>query len=237
MTSPSAALFDLYGTLADVTIDEHSRLVWQGLADWLRHRFGHDADPSKLHDSFFEILANQVQVSGEGFALTQALTQLLGPIASEQIVQDLASEFRRLSTTSLKERDYVRPLLASLRAADFRLALVSNTEALFTNHDLNVLGLRPLFDVVVLSSSVGFAKPDPRILTYALRELKISPNHAVFIGDSLDTDIRGASAAGVRAVLLRDQAPEFELDENVVIVQPGLESIREAILKTSMATL
>ena len=45
-------------------------------------------------------------------------------------------------------------------------------------------------------------KPEPHLFTEAARRLAIAPERLVMIGDSLDTDIAGARAAGIPAALL-----------------------------------
>ena len=50
--------------------------------------------------------------------------------------------------------------------------------------DIAVLGLTEAFDVVVNSSAIGIAKPDPDIFRYALEQLDARPDEAVFIDDT-----------------------------------------------------
>ena len=52
------------------------------------------------------------------------------------------------------------------------------------------------------------AKPDPEIFARALERLGgIDPGQALHVGDDLDTDVRGAQAAGIGAVLLVRDGP------------------------------
>jgi putative hydrolase of the HAD superfamily len=102
------------------------------------------------------------------------------------------------------------PTLATLRAAGVRLAVVSNWDCSLRSV-LAELGLAAAVDAVVVSAEVGAAKPDPAIFEAALRELRRDPGEAVFVGDSLETDVLGAREAGLRALLLdrtgADRAP------------------------------
>lgn len=50
-------------------------------------------------------------------------------------------------------------------------------------------------------------KPNPWIFRYALERLGVTPAQAVMIGDTLDTDIMGARAAGVPSVLVETGSP------------------------------
>jgi putative hydrolase of the HAD superfamily len=63
-------------------------------------------------------------------------------------------------------------------------------------------GLTGLVEAVVTSAVTGAAKPDPLIFRRALDLLGVEAARAVHVGDSLDTDVDGARAAGIRAVLI-----------------------------------
>ena len=94
------------------------------------------------------------------------------------------------------------PTLAALQER-YPLALVSNFDhppyvhALLQRH-----GLARYLEPVIISGAVGFDKPDPRIYHLALAALGCAPNEALFVGDTLETDIVGAETVGCRAVLI-----------------------------------
>ena len=60
--------------------------------------------------------------------------------------------------------------------------------------------LLSLFRATVYSMDVGHAKPRPEPFAAALRALGTSPAETLHVGDNERTDIRGALAAGLRAV-------------------------------------
>jgi putative hydrolase of the HAD superfamily len=93
--------------------------------------------------------------------------------------------------------------LRRLRAAGFRLGLVSNISLLgdLVREDLENLGLLDLFESVVLSSEVGLRKPHPHVYEYALTELGVPAPQAIFVGDRLREDIGGPQQLGMRAIL------------------------------------
>jgi putative hydrolase of the HAD superfamily len=49
---------------------------------------------------------------------------------------------------------------------------------------------------------IGHAKPRPEIFTAALQRLGVAPQEIVHVGDNERTDVRGALAAGFRAIRL-----------------------------------
>jgi putative hydrolase of the HAD superfamily len=93
------------------------------------------------------------------------------------------------------------PTLATLRGAGLRLAVVSNWDCSLPGV-LSQVGLGAAVDEIVVSAEAGSTKPEPRIYELALERLRCAPEEAIFVGDSLETDVAGAHAAGVRAILI-----------------------------------
>jgi len=110
-----------------------------------------------------------------------------------------------------------RAALTELRAAGVRLAVASNWDCSLPEV-LDAVGVGELIDAVVPSASVGAAKPDPRLFAAALAAVNARPARAVHVGDSLEHDVAGARAAGLRAVLVSPggQAPGPALGVSVV---------------------
>lgn len=81
-----------------------------------------------------------------------------------------------------------------------RLGLITNGPAFSQRPKISHFGLEQFMDVVVVSEEVGMAKPDPAIFWLALRQLGVGPEEAVYVGDSLEHDLRGAAAAGLAFV-------------------------------------
>ena len=75
--------------------------------------------------------------------------------------------------------------------------------------DVERFGLADLLDVAGLVGGGGGRKPQPEIFLRALEELGVDPVDAMFVGDRLDTDIRGAAEVGLTTV----QALWFSADE------------------------
>jgi putative hydrolase of the HAD superfamily len=228
-----AVLFDLYGTLVDIKTNEEGAVLWQGLADWSAANLGRDVSPEQLHRDYFGLVEEKVKIYGEGFVLPEVIHELLGGEVSEDQIRRFANRFRKLSTQSLELREYTIPLLTRLRAGQFRLALVSNTEAIFSNYDIGCLGLRQFFDAIVLSSEVGVAKPDPEILERALSSILVTSPEAVFVGDTAETDAAAAKALDMPCVLIESSSEKLTTytDDLVSFVPPVLEDIYAELIR------
>jgi putative hydrolase of the HAD superfamily len=93
----------------------------------------------------------------------------------------------------------VVPALGALR--EHRRVVVSNWDCSLSDW-LRGAGLLEQVDAVVTSAEVGVAKPGRAIFDTALRLARAAPGEAVHVGDSLENDVAGARAAGIRPVLL-----------------------------------
>ena len=61
----------------------------------------------------------------------------------------------------------------------------------------------PLIDEAILSCSVGLTKPDPRTYQLVCQRLDVSPQRCLYVGDGGSRELTGATAMGMRAVLIR----------------------------------
>ncbi len=71
-------------------------------------------------------------------------------------------------------------------------------------------------EFVVASATVGTAKPHPDIFHNALARAGLQPDEAIYIGDSYISDVLGARAVGIRAVLIDRERRAPEVDCPVV---------------------
>ena len=103
-------------------------------------------------------------------------------------------------------------LLEALRSRGLRLGLVSNAfdPGWLLHRDLAQMGIAERIDYAVFSSEVGKRKPHPEIFERALEALEVAPNEALFVGDRLYEDVRGAAQVGMTTV----QAVWFRADEH-----------------------
>ncbi|NUR17373.1 MAG: HAD family hydrolase [Dermatophilaceae bacterium] len=96
----------------------------------------------------------------------------------------------------------VPELLGAAERHGLPVALLTNSALAPTQVKLEVLELAERFDVVVTTDTLGFGKPDPRVYVEACRLMAVDPARVVCVGDSLQWDVLGAEAAGLRGVWL-----------------------------------
>jgi HAD superfamily hydrolase (TIGR01662 family) len=140
--------------------------------------------------------------------LTERLFQRLNVRCdSVAVAGHAAAIWELVGPRSLVVFEEVPAVLADLRGAGYRLAVVSNWQC-GLGHFCAELGLDRLFEEVVASAEVGCAKPDPEIFLETCSRLGVPPERVLHVGDTPLDDIEGAARAGVRAVLIcRDDVP------------------------------
>lgn len=108
--------------------------------------------------------------------------------------------------------DDARPALAALRAHGLRVGLLSNTERdleLFVaHHGLEV-------DAVLTSRIHGKTKPHETIFLRMLELLDVDAADAVMVGDTIEDDVEGARAVGMRAILVDREGLYPDADERL----------------------
>jgi len=85
------------------------------------------------------------------------------------------------------------------------------------------MGLLEGLDVVVFSSDVGVRKPSPEIFRRALDSLGVAAERALFVGDRLVADVRGARDVGMRTV----EAMWFRAEESDDGIEPDFRAFTQ----------
>lgn len=85
----------------------------------------------------------------------------------------------------------------------YKLGIISNfaipecVMKLLKRHDLS-----KFFDVVIVSAAVNKRKPSPEIFQQALKKLGVDAAETVFVGDTVDADIKGAKDTGMKTIFI-----------------------------------
>ena len=135
---------------------------------------------------------------GKAWRLALADQGVIDPALAEELGERFGAERRRRNEAFAD----VRPALDDLRRTH-ALALVTNGASCLQREKLAGSGLgEDDFDAVVISGDIGVAKPEPAIFAHALSQLGVDADQAVMIGDSLERDVDGAAAVGIRGIWL-----------------------------------
>ncbi len=206
-----AVMFDLDGTLRvsrpaweenfiqlarqhGVQVDEATR---RRLKRWA-HRFWASSPELK------QLLETHGHTEAFWLAYTRRRLEVLG-CSPEQAAALAPTVFEALNALAEKVEDVVPPevppTLETLRRAGYRLALLTNRHEPLNGY-LEKIGLAEYFDPVFVAGEVGVWKPDPGVFHHAVKTLQLPPSAVLYVGDNYYTDVLGAQAAGLQAVLL-----------------------------------
>jgi HAD superfamily hydrolase (TIGR01549 family) len=210
MTPLAAVLFDIDFTLAkpgpDLGPEGYQRLG---------RRFGLELDPERYQE------ARALAIQGLKRHPELAHDEEIWVAFTERIIRGMGGNSNRAygcavemtraweHSENFELYDDALPALEELRNRGLRLGLVSNTgrdlKAFVAHHRLDV-------DCALSSRIHGRTKPDPTIFRAVLERLGVEPEAAAMVGDSLEDDVEGARAIGMRAFLLDrdDRYPEVE---------------------------
>jgi phosphoglycolate phosphatase len=95
----------------------------------------------------------------------------------------------------------VKQLLAYLKVKGCKLAVASNRPTVFSRILIRHLGLTKYFDYVLCADKLRHIKPHPLILNKIMRQLKVEPKQAVYVGD-MTSDAQTGRRAHVRTVIV-----------------------------------
>ncbi|MHC4248753.1 MAG: HAD family hydrolase [Planctomycetota bacterium] len=177
----SAVIFDLYGTLLQLTSDSKPYLkLVQGAPEADRKRW---IDCALTHD--LPTLTGFCRKAGlaEPGDLSELEAQLDRDLGAAAVYPDTL------------------PTLQALSDLNISVGVISNLATPYKRPFLsNSLGA--LMKTCVFSCDCGLRKPDARIYRLALERLRVPAESAVMVGDSVKADVRGPAAVGLRGIHL-----------------------------------
>ncbi|MDD7389897.1 MAG: HAD family hydrolase [Lachnospiraceae bacterium] len=198
-------IFDFYGTLADIHTDEEKRTVWEKMSLFYGY-YGALYAPEELKKEYKNLTAECRKRPGQNYEahpeiriekVFQALFAAKGIPADEALVLHAGQFFRVLTTEYIRLYKGVIPMLKRLRAQGKKIYLLSNAQRIFTEYELQLLGIAGCFDGIMISSDYGVKKPDRIFFERLLETYHLQPQDCIMIGNDAETDIAGAAGIGM----------------------------------------
>jgi len=213
-----AVVFDCYSTLIDIKTDEQKDEIFHYLSLYLQY-YGAKIDAEKLRLALDFEKRQYFQMAKERYPEVD-LEIIFRNILKKEGLGDffLAASCCKLFRVLSRERFQLfsdsLPVLEEMKNSGCPIAVVSDAQKVFCLEEGEILGLTPFLSRIIMSTHLGFRKPDPRIFTIICTLLDVAPQEAVYIGNDLETDVKGAQAIGMQAILLdrdgkdRNQEPK-----------------------------
>lgn len=213
-------VFDINGTVTDILTDESNGEIYRVISNLLDYQ-GIELAPDDLRSLYFEINKRQRRTSPEKYPefdvveLFREIVCLYGSDYTcsmpkhklELLPEFLAEAFRAASRFRLQLYPGVLEVLESL-CRDYRLAALSDGQSVWAIPELRSVGLLDYFDPVIVSSDLGYRKPDRRMFELVLAQLEMTQEEVLFVGNDMYRDVFGAARLGIKTVFFRSNQGE-----------------------------
>lgn len=205
VSATHAVVFDLFGTL----VFEFPRADWDA---WLTTSAAVlEADPDMFRSSWeATALERQTGRLGDIEQNLKTVAARAGAWPSDSQITEAMEARSSMYRKWFVARPRAEEVLAELRSNGFALGLVSmcapDAPAMWRASPLG-----GTVDVEVFSSEVGLRKPDAEIYLLASERLGVEPAACLYVGDGSYRELSGATAVGMRAVLVRDPDEDAEV--------------------------
>lgn len=209
-------IFDMDGTILDTLRD---------LADALNYALAESAYPLRTIEEVRRFIGNGVRKLVE-----RGMPAGADEKAREKVYDDFNRYYRIHCSDHTRPYEGIETLLSALRKAGCLTAVVSN-KADYGVQQLCAQFFDGLFDLAAGEREGIAKKPAPDLVNAVLRELKISREEAVYIGDS-EVDLETAANAGMNCITVswgfRGEA--FLREHKAPLVVNSMEELERVLL-------
>jgi len=222
-----AVIFDLFGTLVEA-------MRYAQYQEMLREMAGALGVPHAAFVREWEATLN-LRFGGDFATIESNLEHIC-------VLLGLEADRERLEAGALIRKKIVQPLLKSprpeavptlkaLRERGLKIGLITDCTP-DTPERWDESPLKPHFDAPIFSSVEKMKKPDPRIYALVCTRLGVGPAECLYVGDGGSGELTGATAFGMKAVLLRTVEREDALlhrSEASTWTGPAVDSLADVV--------
>ncbi|RSL53864.1 hypothetical protein CEP53_007632 [Fusarium sp. AF-6] len=214
-TPTKVVFFDLDGTLFDhyrsmsLAISE-IQLTYPGLegknVEELTQKY--NTALQQAYDEYLDKVITYEETDTRKVDLFFAAVGLPKPSPDE--VKGFRAGYKAIYRTTRRTTPGTVETLLRLRKHGYRIGIITNGQIEDQADKAEAIGIRRLVDRIITSEEAGYHKPDPRIFEYALEKLGASPETTFMIGDSIDSDIKGALDPQLPAIMYSPTAQDSQ---------------------------
>ncbi len=214
-----AVIFDFDNTLADRQIAFHAFLQ-----DWLRKHF-----PQMPQTELLAYCDRLLNIGRYGFApfsdVFDAAKEML-PWQTAPSEEEMFAFLKIAYPLHTTVFDDAAQTIAKLRRRGYIVGILTNGNVRIQTAKLNISGLRPLVDYMLIGGEEDIQKPEAELFCRFAKRLGTHPTDCVFVGDNPINDIEGALNAGMRAVFRDFKYPDVTVDNPAV---PHISTLSELL--------
>ena len=209
MARIKAVLFDLDDTLYDCT---------GSLLEAARRRAAREMVAAGLpctESEAYDLQVRLTQEYGPRYPVFDRIAEMFG--AGESLIGRALQAYNSDEVSAIEPFPDVVPTLQALRRMGYRLFLLTSGIHRRQERKIELLGIRPLFDeIVIQDKDLGSVREE--CLLDLLRRNRLAPQEVVAVGDRLHSDIRVANALEMTTVQVlrgrfKDVLPKNEMEE------------------------
>jgi putative hydrolase of the HAD superfamily len=192
-----AVIFDLFGTLVDIFSLREYEAILEKMAAYLK------APYADFHNVWMQTA--KMRTTGTLTTLEENLKyicqELKISVSPKQLEAARHVRFNYVKRALKPRKDAIKTL-SRLKADGFKIGLISNCSTeppiIWPNTPF-----APYFNVAIFSSVACLLKPDPRIFKIATKQLNVTPQKCLYVGDGGDKELAAAASVGMTPVLIR----------------------------------
>ena len=227
----NTVLFDIGGTLDDITYDDQIRLnASRELLDYLREKSINIPvsvevfwDDLRQGNAEYYKWNEQTGVEASPFEIWSKF-HLQKYNIPDNLLKEVSDELAVIWETKFYQRKLKKEapqVLQELKNRGYKLGIISNTTSRTeVIRLLEIYGIKDYFQCFVLSSVHGHRKPEVSIFQEGLKLMGSVPEKTAYVGDTISRDIIGAKAAGFGMAILIKSFLTKEKDSEVGEVAP-----------------
>lgn len=203
-----AVTFDFHNTLAEC--DEWFQIEIRELVprvlDWLAERGGQPVSHATRETAVAAYRELRAEIAGHGnerdaYDCASVIITQLGYAVDEETIREAVDAVMYQALPDSTPVDGVVETVRDLRERGIDLAVISSA----AHHDfiewsLRKFGILDAFAHIVSSASCGYYKSRTDIYEHTIRQLGVTPEETVHVGDSYRYDVQTAGRAGLRTV-------------------------------------
>ena len=97
----------------------------------------------------------------------------------------------------------------------YKLAIISNGDTDQQKRKIQFTGLDKYFQDIVISSEVGYSKPQKEIFEIACKRINLEPEKCIMVGDKYKVDIEGSINTGMKGIWVNRKKEQLSYEYQI----------------------